>query len=148
MFFILTYSRSLSAEQTRLFHREIAEQVEKSANGRLYLLVSRGDSALRGHYPLEPKALRDTLEACGRGRFDGEIVFPLFPEGGRYIIDGVHYVLQQEGLVPAGETEFAQDRTLEFRSSKLDEWIEEKTKGVVPAVCSKNSSDAASYAPI
>jgi uncharacterized protein YgbK (DUF1537 family) len=36
-------------------------------------------------------------------------------------------------LVPAGQTEFARDKTFGYRSSDLREWIEEKTRGVYPA---------------
>ncbi len=45
--------------------------------GRDFLLVSRGDSTLRGHYPAETDALREGLEQKGL-RVDGEILCPFF----------------------------------------------------------------------
>ena len=35
----------------------------------------------------------------------------------------------EEYLVPAGETEFAKDRTFGYTKSHLGEWVEEKSKG-------------------
>lgn len=88
-----------------------------------------GDSTLRGHYPLETVTLKDSIEAASSTRFDGEVIIPFFKEGGRLTIDNVHYVQYGDELVPAGETEFAKDRTFGFHSSHLGEWVEEKTKG-------------------
>ncbi len=134
-FFILTNSRSFTEEQTRLAHREIALQVWETARalGKDFLLVSRGDSTLRGHYPLETQVLRQTLEQQGCGPFDGEVICPFFPEGGRYTAENIHYVKEQDALVPCGETEFAKDKTFGYRSSHLGEWVAEKTGGEYPA---------------
>ncbi len=73
MFFVLTNSRA--------FRRKSSP-----------LLVSRGDSTLRGHYPLETESLRQTLEAMLPLRYSGEILMPYFQEGGRVTIGDVHYV--------------------------------------------------------
>lgn len=134
-FFILTNSRSFSAEKTEQVHREIARRVAEASrkSGKEYLLVSRGDSTLRGHYPLETEILRRTLEEEGCQPFDGEIIFPFFKEGGRYTLENIHYVLENGYLTPAGETEFAKDKTFGYHSSDLKEWIEEKTKGAYRA---------------
>ena len=43
---------------------------------------------------------------------DGEILVPFFPEGGRFTFGDIHYVQQDEELIPVGKTEFAQDRLL------------------------------------
>lgn len=135
MFFILTNSRGLTADQSAALHREIARRVAVCAEtcGKRFLLLSRSDSTLRGHYPLETQVLRDTLEACGQGPVDGEILLPFFPEGGRYTMGNVHYVAEGEMLVPAGQTEFAGDRTFGYASSDLNQWVEEKTRGQYPA---------------
>lgn len=93
-----------------------------------YLLVSRGDSTLRGHYPLETETMKNTIEEISNTKFDGEILIPFFKEGGRLTIDNIHYVQYGEELVPASETEFAKDRTFGFSSSHLGEWIEEKQR--------------------
>lgn len=126
MFFILTNSRSFSIEETTKVHQDIAERVKKVAweKGQDFMLISRGDSTLRGHYPLETQILAD-----GLGVVDGEIICPFFPEGGRYTMDNIHYVKEQDNLVPAGMTEFAKDKTFGYKSSDLTEYVEEKTEG-------------------
>lgn len=131
MFFILTNSRGFTEEETKQCHQEIAEHVQavSKEEGIPYVLISRGDSTLRGHYPLETETLKQTIEAHSEMKFDGEIIIPFFKEGGRFTINNVHYVQNGESLVPAGETEFAHDRTFGFDASHLGEWIEEKTAG-------------------
>ena len=64
---------------------------------------------------------------------DGEVLCPYFREGGRFTIGNVHYVRYGEELVPAGETEFAGDKTFGYTSSDLREYIAEKTAGEYPA---------------
>ena len=130
-FYILTNSRGFTVDQTTRAHLEIGRTVAEVARelGRDYVIVSRGDSTLRGHYPLETDLLRQTMEEGGRP-VDGEILCPYFKEGGRFTIGGVHYVRYGEELIPAGETEFAKDKTFGYRSSNLREYIEEKTGGV------------------
>lgn len=131
--FLLTNSRGLTAAETQRIHRDIAAACHWAAAGRPYLLVSRSDSTLRGHYPLETETLRAALEALGEPSFDGEILMPFFKEGGRYTIDNVHYVASGDTLVPAGETEFAKDKTFGYESSDLRQWVAEKTKNTYPA---------------
>ena len=132
MFFILTNSRSFSIEETTKIHQDIAERVKKVAweKEQEFMLISRGDSTLRGHYPLETQILAD-----GLGGVDGEIICPFFPEGGRYTMDNIHYVKEQDNLVPAGMTEFAKDKTFGYKSSDLTEYVEEKTKGNIKEDC-------------
>lgn len=131
MFFLLTNSRSFDKDTTALVHREIARRVVKISieTGKPFLIISRSDSTLRGHYPLETQILRETLERETGREVAGEIILPFFAEGGRYTIDNVHYVASGEDLIPAGQTEFAADRTFGYKSSNLCEWIQEKTGG-------------------
>lgn len=135
LFYILTNSRSFIREQTKQVHTQIAERVWQISQktGIPFLLVSRSDSTLRGHFPLETETLRQTLEALGAPRFDGEILCPFFLEGGRLTIDNIHYVKYGERLVPAAETEFAKDKTFGYTSSDMRCYIEEKTDGKYPA---------------
>lgn len=135
LFFILTNSRGFTVEQTTRAHQEIGERVDQVAKetGMDYLIVSRGDSTLRGHYPLETRLLRDALEAGNPWKMDGEILCPFFAEGGRFTIDNIHYVKYGNELVPAGQTEFAKDRTFGYASSNLCDYIEEKTGGLYRA---------------
>lgn len=131
MFYILTNSRSFSSERTKREHELLARRLERAARkaGVPYLLISRGDSTLRGHYPIETQTLKETLESCGAGPFDGEIIIPFFPEGNRYTIENIHYIAQNNELLPVGESEFAKDPTFGYHESDLRRWIEEKTGG-------------------
>lgn len=131
MFFILTNSRSFTEEDTIKVHKEIAGNILRVSEERKidYILISRGDSTLRGHYPLETEVLKETIESSSNKKFDGEIILPFFKEGGRYTINNIHYVENGDFLIPAGETEFSKDRTFSYTSSNLGAWIEEKSKG-------------------
>lgn len=135
MFFILTNSRGFTSEETRQVHEDIAATIQQVSDQlhQPFILISRGDSTLRGHYPLETEVLRQTLEQQSDRYHDGEIIMPFFQEGGRYTIEDVHYVLEEETLVPAGQTEFAKDRTFGYAASHLGEWAEEKSNGVFQA---------------
>lgn len=131
MFFILTNSRGLTAAESRVQHQTIAENIASAAaaTGQDFLVLSRGDSTLRGHWPMETEILREGLEARTGKHYDGEIIYPFFPEGGRYTLNDIHYVLQGETLVPAGQTEFAKDKSFGYSSSSLPDWVEEKSGG-------------------
>ncbi len=133
--FILTNSRSFTAGQTETIHRDIAERVCRAAaeTGRDYVLISRGDSTMRGHWPLETQTLAERIAQESGRRFDGEVILPFFKEGGRFTFGNVHYVKDGETLVPAGETEFAKDATFGYSASGLDDWCEEKTAGICRA---------------
>ncbi|HRX08352.1 MAG TPA: four-carbon acid sugar kinase family protein [Candidatus Limiplasma sp.] len=135
IFFILTNSRGFSREETVRVHREIARNIARAARttGKEFMVISRSDSTLRGHYPAETETLRETLEAETDIRFDGEIVTPFFPEGGRLTANDVHYVAYGDQLMPCGQTEYADDKTFGYKSSNLREWIAEKYDGRVGA---------------
>lgn len=135
MFFILTNSRGFTAEETKLAHQEIAAIIQQTAEAQQkeFIIISRGDSTLRGHYPLETEVLKNTVESQSDVSFDGEVIMPFFKEGGRFTIGNVHYVQDEKELIPAGETEFAKDRTFGYESSHLGEWAEEKTNGAFKA---------------
>ncbi len=134
MFYILTNSRSFTASHTETVHRRIAQNILTASRQteQSFLLISRGDSTLRGHYPLETETLRKEFEYQGT-HFHGEIIVPFFKEGGRFTLNNVHYVLEQDILVPAGDTEFAKDKTFGYQSSHLGEWCEEKSCHRYPA---------------
>ncbi|AZV55163.1 four-carbon acid sugar kinase family protein [Clostridium sp. AWRP] len=131
MFFILTNSRGFTAAETEKAHKEISLNISKVAKklNKDFIIISRSDSTLRGHYPLETEILKQTVEANSDVKFDGEVLMPFFKEGSRFTINNIHYVQDGEYLVPAGETEFAKDRSFGYTKSHLGEYIEEKTKG-------------------
>lgn len=132
LFFILTNSRSFSQEKTKSVHQEIARRICRISRetGKKFMIISRGDSTLRGHYPLETEVLREEMERETGKAVDGEIICPFFPEGGRLTMENVHYVKEGPMLVPAGMTEFAKDKTFGYHASDLTEYVEEKTGGV------------------
>lgn len=131
LFYLLTNSRSLPPQEAGRLNYEIGANLAQAARqaGRGLRVISRSDSTLRGHFPGE-------VEALGRGlgvEFDAWLIVPFFLEGGRYTLEDVHYVAQDDWLVPAGETEFARDRAFGYRASDLKDWVEEKTGGQVRA---------------
>ncbi|MDF2524108.1 MAG: hypothetical protein K0R31_1749 [Clostridiales bacterium] len=131
IFFILTNSRGFTKEETVKVHAEIARTLtEVSKNtGKDYILISRSDSTMRGYYPVETATLKGGIERNSEKRFDGEIIFPFFKEGGRFTIGNVHYVKEGDFLTPAGQTEFAKDKSFGYKSSHIGEYVEEKTAG-------------------
>lgn len=129
--YLLTNSRGLApAEARRVFEEtgRLLRTVEERT-GVPVVAVSRSDSTLRGHFPLEMEALERGL---GR-RHDGWLLVPCFFEGGRYTAHDVQYVRQGDRLTPASETEYARDPAFAYRSSDLRRWVQEKTDGVVRA---------------
>ncbi len=135
LFYILTNSRGFTAAQTTQVHKDIAHRVARVAKetGVPYVIMSRSDSTLRGHYPLETELLRQVIEEEQHIVIDGEILCPFFKEGGRFTIGDIHYVKYGDTLVPAGQTEFAGDKTFGYHSSDLRDYVEEKTRGAYQA---------------
>jgi uncharacterized protein YgbK (DUF1537 family) len=135
LFYVLTNARSLPREEAVALNREIAANLAACAAevGAELAVVSRSDSTLRGHYPAEIDALRETLEPRLGYTYDGTLICPFFVEGGRLTAHDVHWVTEGETLVPAAQTEYARDVTFGYTQSNLRKWVEEKTQGRVPA---------------
>lgn len=129
--FILTNTRALTPDQADAMTREVCQNL-KAAIAQVgiedFLVVSRSDSTLRGHYPVETDAIADEL-----GPFDAHFLTPAFFEGGRITRDSVHYLNVDGAEVPVHETEFAKDSVFGYRHSYLPDYVEEKTKGRIPA---------------
>lgn len=125
-FFILTNSRALPPPDAEILIRTICENVREAAKttGQEVDIVLRGDSTLRGHFPLEPDVAQSVFGAA-----DGLVLAPFFFQGGRFTIDDVHYVAEGDSLVPAGATPFAQDATFGYKSSNLRDYVHEKAPG-------------------
>jgi uncharacterized protein YgbK (DUF1537 family) len=128
--FLLTNSRSLPEARAVRLNREIAAALLAAATGtgRAFVVASRSDSTLRGHFPAETDALAATL-----GGIDGVLLVPAFFEGGRFTIDDWHLVRIGDDVVPVAETEFARDPTFGYRSSNLRAWVAEKSGGRIAA---------------
>lgn len=125
-FFILTNSRALPPADAEKLIRTICENVKEAARQTDHgvNIVLRGDSTLRGHFPLEPDVAQSVF-----GPADGLVLAPFFYQGGRFTINDVHYVAEGDSLVPAGATPFAQDATFGYKSSNLRDYIHEKAPG-------------------
>ena len=140
-FFILTNSRSLPAREAIELNREVARNIAKAASstGRRFMVISRSDSTLRGHFRAEIETL--TAE-FGWGNAV-KLCIPAFFEGGRFTIEDVHYVKEGNELVPAAQTPYAKDPSFGFASSNLKDYIREKTGGAVARedVCSITLED-------
>ncbi|CAM1503131.1 Fc.00g079070.m01.CDS01 [Cosmosporella sp. VM-42] len=128
-FFILTNSRAMHPQEAREIITEICRNLQTASEeaGTLFEVVLRSDSTLRGHFPLEAEAAEHVLGAA-----DAWILCPFFLQGGRYTIGDVHYVLEDDNLVPAAQTPFAKDATFGYKSSNLRDYVVEKTKGTIP----------------
>jgi uncharacterized protein YgbK (DUF1537 family) len=129
--FILTNTRALTSEKAEAITREVCQNLRLAipkAGVQEFLIVSRSDSTLRGHYPVETDAIAAEL-----GPFDAHFLVPAFFEGGRTTRDSVHY-LQVNGVdTPVHETEFARDSVFGYSTSYLPDYVAEKTKGRISA---------------
>lgn len=125
--YLSTNSRSLTPEKAAEQGEQIGRNLKQAGEetGRAILPVSRSDSTLRGHYPVELDALLRGMDL----QPDAVLLVPAFFEGGRYTVDDVHYVDQGDRVVPAHETEFARDTHFGYKHSNLKDWVEEKTAG-------------------
>lgn len=131
--YVLTNTRSLDPAAAAARNREVVVNALAASGDRVISFVSRSDSTLRGHFPLEPFVIADELEKVG-SRIDGIVVVPAFPDAGRITIAGVHYVADgPDVLTPIAQTEFARDATFGFTQSDLPGYIEEKSGGRVAA---------------
>jgi uncharacterized protein YgbK (DUF1537 family) len=130
-FYILTNTRAMLPDAAKRLNLELAHNLREASGqtGKPFVVVSRSDSTLRGHFPLELEALEQALET----RFDAWLLVPFFEAGGRVTVNDVHYLREGEKLTPVSETEFARDATFGFKASNLRAWVEEKTLGRVKA---------------
>ncbi|GLV60093.1 hypothetical protein KDH_69160 [Dictyobacter sp. S3.2.2.5] len=156
LFYLLTNSRSLPEQEAAELNETLARQLLAASRrtGKEFVVASRSDSTLRGHYPAEIFALERGMgrgeidrknrtygegiveggEIDRKGRtYDGHLVVLGFFEGGRYTIGDTHYVATptatSDTLQPAHETPYARDSAFGYRTAYLPAWIEEKSKG-------------------
>ncbi|MCE7483154.1 four-carbon acid sugar kinase family protein [Microbacterium profundi] len=133
--YVLTNTRSLDEETAAARNREVVAVALAAASeaGRRVTFVSRSDSTLRGHFPLETDVLMQEIVAHGGMAPDLVLIVPAFPDAGRITVDSVHYWVTDGEATPVGETPFAQDATFGFASSDLRKWVAEKTEGRIAA---------------
>lgn len=127
---VVTNSRSMSPERAGAVAREVvAAAAGACGEGAQVSLISRGDSTLRGHFPVEVDELMSAWTAQTGERFDGMVFCPAYVEAGRITVGDTHWVVSGGVATPVGATEFARDAVFGYRSSDLKEWISEKTPG-------------------
>jgi uncharacterized protein YgbK (DUF1537 family) len=135
--YVLTNTRSLDPAEAAARNEEIVRNALAAAaegeSGLRVGFVSRSDSTLRGHYPLEPDVIAATVAEASGEATDGVVIVPAFPDAGRVTIGGVHYMRGTGGqageLIPVAETEFAKDATFGFANSEMAKYVEEKSGG-------------------
>jgi len=135
LFFILTNTRGMDANRAANITREVCQNIqivldklkleERTINP---ILVSRSDSTLRGHYPVETDVIAEEL-----GPFDAHFLVPAFFEGGRITRDSIHYLVVDGNEIPVHQTEFANDSVFSYKHSYLPDYVEEKTQGRIKA---------------
>ena len=132
-FYILTNTRAMTRTEAERVTREAMEMVIRVNRdyGYRLIIVSRSDSCLRGHFPLETDVMRRCLVAHGYSVAPTTPFCPAFIEAGRVTIDGIHYMKDGDRLIPVSETEFARDNVFAYHTSVLSEYIREK--GANPA---------------
>jgi len=129
--FILTNTRSLPPAKAEEVTRSVCgalKEVMAELGCEQAIFVSRSDSTLRGHYPLETDVMAAEL-----GPFDAHFLVPAFFEGGRITRNSVHYLRVGERWVPVHETEFARDAVFAYHHSYLPAYVQEKTQGRIRA---------------
>ncbi len=127
-FYVLTNTRAMTRQQTREVVSNVMDTVIRVNKefGFQLVFISRSDSCLRGHFPLETDVMRECLENNNIPVW-GRVPFcPALIEAGRVTIDGVHYMKDGERLIPISETEFAHDNVFAYHTSNLHDYIIEK----------------------
>ncbi|MBP3041578.1 hydroxyacid dehydrogenase [Bacillaceae bacterium Marseille-Q3522] len=129
--FIQTNSRSLTKQQTKDVHEEIMNNIVNASKkyNRDFTIISRGDSTLRGHYPLETMVIKEAYEKLTNKKIDAEILIPLFFESGRVTYKDIHFIQEGEYFIPTNQTEFSKDAVFGYKNANLKNYIEEKTEG-------------------
>ena len=135
LFFVLSNTRGMDATRAAQVTRDICVNLKQALNELKTqavdinpIVVSRSDSTLRGHYPVETDIIAEEL-----GPFDAHFMIPAFFEAGRFTRESTHYLMVNDKLVPVHETEFARDSVFGFSTAYLPDYVEEKTRGRIKA---------------
>jgi len=128
LFFILTNTRSLDSWEATRVTSEACRNLKVALRDSqvMPIFVSRSDSTLRGHYPIETDVMEEEL-----GPFDAHFLIPAFIEAGRITRDSIHYQKVNHKDIPVHESEFARDPLFGYKSSFLPAYVQEKTGGRV-----------------
>jgi len=131
LLFVLTNTRALDSAAARQRVRQICQVLKPLLSEGLvaglwesWMLVCRGDSTLRGHFPLEAQVVAEEL-----GPIHASLLVPAFLPAGRTTVDGVHLLYGE----PVHLSPFARDRLFSYCTSHLPTWVEHKTCGRISA---------------
>jgi uncharacterized protein YgbK (DUF1537 family) len=150
LFFVLTNTRGFSREKAANVTREVCVNLKSALSSLINInpiLVSRSDSTLRGHYPVETDIIAEEL-----GPFDAHFLIPAFFPF-RITRNGTHYCVvvsknsnenddeeeeeeeeeEEKKLIPCHETEFANDSVFSYSTAYLPDYVTEKTRGGITA---------------
>jgi len=151
LFFVLTNTRGMSQDKAASTTKEVVVNLKLAISSLLSdddtssininpIMVSRSDSTLRGHYPVETNIIEEEL-----GPFDAHFLVPAFFPF-RITRDGTHYCVvnsekksddnnskeeEEKKLIPCHETEFAKDSVFGYSTSYLPNYVAEKTRGAI-----------------
>jgi uncharacterized protein YgbK (DUF1537 family) len=130
-FYILTNTRSLDPSAAADRNRQVLAALAAVTRGRGLdvSLVSRSDSTLRGHFPLETDVLAEGYQRLFDRPVDAVALIPAYIDAGRLTVDSTHWVSTRAGYIRAGESEFAADPAFGYTSSDLRAFVAEKTDG-------------------
>ncbi len=127
LLFLLINTRAMLDDMVEHTIRNVSKHLKRACELEGYLaedllIISRGDSTLRGHGVLEPRIISREL-----GPFDATFHIPAFFEGKRTTRNGMHFLDDK----PVHESEFAKDRIFGYSTSYLPNWLEEKSHGLI-----------------
>ena len=129
IFFILANTRALTSADAERTTRDVCHNLKQAlteTNTKEFLVVSRSDSTLRGHYPLETDVIAEEL-----GPFDAHFMVPAFFEAGRITLESTHYIEADGVRTPVHQTEFAKDSVFGYSHSYLPAYVAEKTNNKI-----------------
>ncbi|MCK4283642.1 MAG: four-carbon acid sugar kinase family protein [Candidatus Brocadiae bacterium] len=132
-FYVLTNTRAYEPECARRIVREVVHNTLELNReyGRPVIFVSRSDSTLRSHFPVEIDVIARAVAEEDGAPLDAIFMVPAFFEGGRLTVGDVHYVVDGERRLATAQTEYARDSVFGYSTSHLPSYIEEKTGGAV-----------------
>lgn len=121
---LLTNSRALQPSRARTIVSDAAATALRAAPEAFVLL--RGDSTLRAHLLEEYLGLAD---AIAPGTTPPLLLVPGLPSAGRLTVGGVQLIVKDGQRCPLHETEYARDGIFAYRTARLLDWADERSRG-------------------
>lgn len=127
-FYVLTNTRAMTRDEAARVTASAMQAVLEAnrKQGFRLVFISRSDSTLRGHFPLETDLMAQGLRHNGQALCPVTFFAPAFLEAGRYTLLGCHYLKDGDTLIPVSESEFARDNVFAYHSAVLKDYIAEK----------------------